>query len=213
MGIDISDIFVSLKPRNEWTTAKNKDELVDAMRERLENIPGMTFSFSQPIALRVDELVSGIKSQIAIKLYGEDMEILKAKANEIAEVIKKVVGATDVQVEKVSGLAYLQVEIDRSAIARYGISVADINEVLELASGGKTVSELFEGQRRFGVALRFPTAISDHPGKFGDLLILAPDRRGSSPDFPGKWLPQDRGGMQRQRPGHRQFCRLRPEGA
>ncbi len=175
MGIDISDIFVSLKPRNEWTTAKTKDELVDKMRERLENIPGMTFSFSQPIALRVDELISGVKSQVAIKLYGEDMEILKARANEIAEVVKKIEGAADVQVEKVSGLAYLQVEIDRAAIARYGINVADINEVLELASGGKAVSELFEGQKRFAVALRFPTHLSDNPEKFGELLISAPD--------------------------------------
>ena len=175
MGIDISDIFVSLKPRGEWTTAKTKDELVDKMRARLENIPGMTFSFSQPIALRVDELISGVKSQIAIKLYGEDMEILKARANEIAEVVKKVEGATDVQVEKVSGLAYLQVEIDRAAISRYGINVSDINEVLELASGGKTVSELFEGQKRFAVALRFPTPLSDDPEKFDELLISAPD--------------------------------------
>lgn len=175
MGIDISDIFVSLKPRNEWTSAKTKEELVDKMRDRLANIPGMTFSFSQPIALRVDELISGVKSQIAIKLYGEDMEILKARANEIAEVVKKVEGAADVQVEKVSGLAYLQVEVDRAAIARYGINVADINEVLELASGGKAVSELFEGQKRFAVALRFPTALSDNPEKFGELLISAPD--------------------------------------
>jgi len=174
MGVDISDIFVSLKPRGEWTTAKTKDELVDKMRERLENIPGMTFSFSQPIALRVDELVSGVKSQVAIKLYGEDMEILKARANEIAEVVKKIEGAADVQVEKVSGLAYLQVEIDRAAIARYGINVADINEVLELASGGKAVSELFEGQKRFAVALRFPAELSDNPEKFGELLISAP---------------------------------------
>jgi len=103
------------------------------------------------------------------------MEILKARANEIAEVVKKVEGATDVQIEKVSGLAYLQVEIDRSAIARYGINVADINEVLELASGGKAVSELFEGQKRFGVALRFPATLSDNPEKFGELLISAPD--------------------------------------
>ena len=174
MGIDISDIFVSLRPRGEWTTAKTKDELVDRMRERLENIPGMTFSFSQPIALRVDELISGVKSQIAIKLYGEDMDILKARANEIAELVKKVEGSADVQVEKVSGLAYLQVEIDRAAIARYGINVADINEVLELASGGKAVSELFEGQKRFAVALRFPVALSDNPEKFGELLISAP---------------------------------------
>ncbi len=175
MGIDISDIFVSLKPRNEWTTAKTKDELVDKMRDRLANIPGMTFSFSQPIALRVDELVSGVKSQIAIKLYGEDMEVLKARANEIAEVVKKVEGAADVQVEKVSGLAYLQVEVDRAAIARYGINVTDITEVLELASGGKEVSELFEGQKRFAVALRFPSSLSDNPEKFGELLISAPD--------------------------------------
>ena len=174
MGIDISDIFVSLKPRGEWTTAKTKDELVDMMRERLENVPGMTFSFSQPIALRVDELVSGVKSQIAIKLNGEDMDILKAKGNEIAEVIRKIEGAADVQVEKVTGLAYLQVEIDRTAIARYGINVADINEVLELASGGKAVSELFEGQKRFAVALRFPAELSDNPEKFGELLISAP---------------------------------------
>ena len=174
MGIDISDIFVSLKPRGEWTTAKTKDELVDMMRERLENVPGMTFSFSQPIALRVDELVSGVKSQIAIKLNGEDMDILKAKGNEIAEVIRKIEGAADVQVEKVTGLAYLQVEIDRTAIARYGINVADINEVLELASGGKAVSELFEGQKRFAVALRFPAELSDNPAKFGELLISAP---------------------------------------
>ncbi|MBI2353800.1 MAG: efflux RND transporter permease subunit [Deltaproteobacteria bacterium] len=175
MGIDISDIFVSLKPRGEWKSAKTKEELVDLMRERLENIPGMTFSFSQPIALRVDELISGVKSQIAIKLYGEDMEQLKARANEIAEVVKKVEGAADVQVEKVSGLAYLQVEIDRAACARYGINVADINEVLELASGGKAVSELFEGQKRFAVALRFPAALSDSPAKFNELLISAPD--------------------------------------
>jgi len=174
MGIDISDIFVSLKPRSAWTTAKTKEELVDKMRERLENIPGMTFSFNQPIALRVDELISGVKSQVAVKLFGEDMEVLKSKANEIAEAIKKIDGAADVQIEKVSGLAYLQVEIDRAAIARYGINVADINEMLELASGGKAVSELFEGQKRFNVALRFPVTVSDNPDKFGELLVSAP---------------------------------------
>lgn len=174
MGIDISDIFVSLKPRSEWKTADTKDELVDKMRERLENIPGMSFSFSQPIALRVDELISGVKSQVAVKLFGEDMEVLKAKGNEIAEVVGKVEGAADVQVEKVSGLAYLQVDINREAIARYGINVSEIQEVLELAAGGKAVSELFEGQKRFAVALRFPEGLSDSPDKFGELLITAP---------------------------------------
>jgi len=174
MGIDISDIFVSLKPRSEWKTASTKEELVDKMRERLENIPGMSFSFSQPIALRVDELISGVKSQVAVKLFGEDMAVLKARGNEIAEVIRGVAGAADVQVEKVTGLAYLQIDIDREAIARYGINVAEIQEVLELAAGGKAVSELFEGQKRFSVALRFPEGLSNSPDKFGELLISAP---------------------------------------
>ncbi len=174
MGIDISDIFVRLKPRGEWKTAKTKEELVDKMRERLVNIPGMSFSFSQPIALRVDELISGVKSQLAVKLFGEDMEVLKAKGDEIAEVLRKVEGAADVQVEKVSGLAYLQVDINREAIARYGINVSEIQEVLELAAGGKAVSELFEGQKRFAVALRFPEELSNNPDKFGELLISAP---------------------------------------
>ncbi|HXV19610.1 MAG TPA: CusA/CzcA family heavy metal efflux RND transporter, partial [Desulfuromonadales bacterium] len=175
MGIDISDIFISLKPRSEWTTAGTKEELVDKMRERLETIPGMSYSFSQPIALRVDELISGVKSQVAVKLFGEEMEVLKEKGAEIAEVLGEVAGAADVQVEKVTGLAYLQVEIDRGAIARYGINVAEINEALELASGGKIVSEIFEGQKRFSVALRFPAELSDTPREFEEILISAPD--------------------------------------
>jgi cobalt-zinc-cadmium resistance protein CzcA len=174
MGVDISDIFVNLKPRSQWQTAKTKEALVDALRERLENIPGMSFSFSQPIALRVDELISGVKSQVAIKLFGEDMDELKTKGNEIAEAVKKVEGAADVQVEKVTGLAYLQVDINREAIARYGINISEIHEVLELASGGKPISELFEGQKRFTVALRFPEGLANSPDKFGDLLISAP---------------------------------------
>lgn len=175
MGIDVSDIFVSLKPRSAWKTAKTKEELVDKMRERLSNIPGMTFSFSQPIALRVDELISGVKSQVAVKLFGEDMEVLKNKGNEITEVLRKVTGAADVQIEKVSGLAYLQVQINRDAIARYGINVADIQDALELAAGGRAVSELFEGQRRFMVAVRLPEGLSNSPEKFGELLVSAPN--------------------------------------
>ena len=174
MGIDVSDIFVNLEPRGEWKTARTKEELVDKMRERLENVPGMSFSFTQPIALRVDELVSGVKSQIAVKVFGDDMEILKTKGEEIARVVEKVRGAADVTVEKISGLGYLQVEIDRAAIARYGINVSDIQEVLEVAVGGKPVSELFEGQRRFSIALRFPEHLSNDVEKIGEILIPSP---------------------------------------
>jgi len=174
MGIDISDIFVNLKPHSEWKSAKNKEELVELMRKRLENIPGMSFSFTQPIQLRVDELISGVKSQIAIKIFGEDMDVLKTKADEISKVVEKVAGAADVAVEKVSGLAYLQVEINRDSISRYGINVSDIQDVLEVAAGGKQASELYEGQKRFSIALRFPSEISNNVEKIGEILITAP---------------------------------------
>lgn len=175
MGVEISDIFVSLKPRSEWQTATNKEKLVSMMRERLERIPGMTFSFSQPIALRVDELVSGVKSQLAVKVFGEDMDVLKAKGEEISKVLQAVRGAEDVMVEKVTGLGYLQADIDREAIARYGINIADILDVLEVAVGGKHVSELFEGERRFSVAVRFPSDRFNSIEEIGELMISAPN--------------------------------------
>ena len=174
MGVDISDIFVNLKPRDQWKTTKDKAELVEMMRKRLENIPGMSYSFTQPIAMRVDELVSGVKSQVAVKLFGEDMEVLKSKGEEISKVMEKLQGAADVMVEKVSGLAYLQVDINREAIARYGINVTDIQEVLEIAVGGKQASELYEGQKRFSIALRFPSDLANNAEKIGEILISAP---------------------------------------
>ncbi|HEX9859969.1 MAG TPA: CusA/CzcA family heavy metal efflux RND transporter, partial [Nitrospirota bacterium] len=175
MGVDITDIFVSLKPKSEWKTADDKEELVGMMREKLEKIPGMNYSFTQPIAMRVDELVSGVKSQVAVKLFGDDMEVLKRKGGEIAAVLGKIDGAEDVMAEKVSGLAYLQVDIDRAAMARYGINVSDVQEILEIAVGGKPASEMFEGQKRFSIALRFPKEMSDNPEKVGELLVPAPD--------------------------------------
>ncbi|MBJ6723719.1 efflux RND transporter permease subunit [Geomesophilobacter sediminis] len=174
MGVEVSDIFVSLKPRGDWKSAGDKEELVEKMRKRLENVPGMSYSFSQPIAMRVDELVSGVKSQVAVKLFGEDMELLKTKGEEISKVLEKQAGAADVMTEKVSGLAYLQVEVDREAISRYGINVADVREVLEIAVGGKQASEMFEGQKRFAIALRFPEQMVNSPDKIGEILIAAP---------------------------------------
>lgn len=175
MGVEISDIFVSLKPRSEWQTTKDKEKLVSMMRERLEKIPGMSFSFSQPIALRVDELVSGVKSQVAVKIFGEDMEVLKTKGEEIARILESIRGAEDVMVEKVTGLGYLEVDINRDAIARYGIHVADIQDTLEVAVGGKKVSELFEGEKRFAVAVRYPVSGFNSPEKIGEIWVPAPN--------------------------------------
>lgn len=174
MGVEISDVIVTLKPREEWTTAKTKDELVDKMRDAMAELPGVASSFSQPIALRVDELVSGVKSAIGIKIFGDDLDVLKDKADAVARVLAKVPGAADINIEKVSGLAYLQIEIDRDKLARYGINVADVQEVVETAIGGKEATKVYEGQKVFGLAVRFPESARSDVSPIRQILIASP---------------------------------------
>ena len=174
MGVELSDVIVTLKPHEEWTTTKSKEELVEKMREALAELPGVASSFSQPIALRVDELVSGVKSAIGIKIFGDDLAVLKLKGEAVARVLGKVPGATDINVEKVSGLAYLEIEIDRDKIARYGINVADIQGVIETAIGGKEATKVYEGLKVFGLAVRFPEAARDDVETIKEILIPSP---------------------------------------
>ncbi|MEA3210281.1 MAG: heavy metal efflux system protein [Chthoniobacter sp.] len=174
MGVELSDVIITLKPREDWTTTKSKEELVEKMRAALAGLPGVAASFSQPIALRVDELVSGVKSAIGIKIFGDDLEVLKEKGDAVARVLGKVRGAADVNVEKVSGLAYLQIEIDRARIARYGINVADINEVIETAIGGKEATKVYDGLKVFGLAVRFPGAARNDVEPIKEILIPSP---------------------------------------
>ena len=174
MGIEISDVIVTLKPHEEWTTTKSKEELVEKMREALSELPGVASSFSQPIALRVDELVSGVKSAIGIKIFGEDLDVLKRKADAVARVLGGVNGAADINVEKVSGLAYLQIEINRDKIARYGINVSDIQDVIETAIGGKEASKVYEGLKVFGLAVRFPEEARNDVESIKEILIPSP---------------------------------------
>ena len=174
MGIELSDVIVTLKPHEEWTTTKSKDELVEKMREALSELPGVASSFTQPIALRVDELVSGVKSAIGIKIFGEDLDVLKQKADAVARVLGKIGGAADINVEKVSGLAYLQIEIDRDKIARYGINVSDIQDVIETAIGGKEASKVYEGLKVFGLAVRFPEEARNDVEPIQEILIPSP---------------------------------------
>ncbi|CAN5808932.1 CusA/CzcA family heavy metal efflux RND transporter [soil metagenome] len=174
MGVEVSDVIVTLKPKEEWKAGKTKEELVEEMREALANLPGVASSFSQPIALRVDELVSGVKSAVGIKIFGDDLEVLKQKGDAVARVLGKVQGAADVAVEKVSGLAYLQIEIDRDKIARYGINVADVQDVIEVAIGGKEASKVYDGVKVFGLAVRFPEVARNDVEPIREVLIPAP---------------------------------------
>jgi cobalt-zinc-cadmium resistance protein CzcA len=174
MGLEVSDVIANLRPREEWKTTKSREELVGLIRDRLERIPGMTYSFSQPIQLRVDELVSGVKAQIAVKIFGENLDVLRAKGEEVRRAVSRVRGATDVNLERVAGTAYLEVEIHRDRIARYGTSVSDIQDILETAIGGKEASIIREGQRSFAAVVRFPEDVRSDPDRFGDLLVPTP---------------------------------------
>ena len=153
MGVEMSDIFVILKPKGEWRFA-SKPELIEAMKETLEkNIPANNFSFTQPIELRVQELIAGVRSDVGISLYGDDLEKLKEIGNEIAGVVQQVPGAADVQPEQTGGLPYVQMRVRRDQIARYGINVGDVLDAISII-GGKEVGQVFEGQRRFPLQVR-----------------------------------------------------------
>ena len=140
---------------------RTQTEIEEDIRRVLSDLPGIQVIMNQPIAQRVDEMVTGVRSQLAIKIFGDELAELKRVSEEIARVVSTVPGAIDIRVERLTGQQTLQVEIDRNAIARYGINVADINEVIETAFGGREVSQLFEGQRRFGIAVRYPERFRD----------------------------------------------------
>ncbi len=153
MGIEASDIFVILNDKDEWRFS-SKDELVDAMKEVLESkIPANNFSFTQPIELRVQELIAGVRLDIGISLFGDDLEVLKKVGDEIASVVRQVPGAADVQAEQTGGLPYIQMRIRRDQIARYGINASDVLDAISII-GGKEVGQIFEGQRRFPLQVR-----------------------------------------------------------
>ena len=176
MGVDVSDIYVELKPTSQWTSAHSREELIEKMAEALESgVPSAVFSFSQPIELRVAELISGVRSDVAIKLFGDDLDTLKKTADRIADVVRKVQGAEDVKVEATAGLPQLQIKPDRAAIARYGINVEDVNDMVEAVVAGKHAGIVYEGEQRFNMVVRFGEEASREMEAINGLLIAAPN--------------------------------------
>jgi len=169
-----SDIYVMLKPLPDWRDGYSKDDIKEEMRKNLESIPGVVFSFNQPIALRVEELISGVRSQLAVKLFGENLEMLKKKGDEIVRVLNNVRGGRDVQVEQVSGLGYLQIKIDRHKVARYGLNVSDVQEIVEVAIGGKSATTILEGDRRFDCLVRLDQPFRKDIEAIGNILVSTP---------------------------------------
>ncbi|MBT1070574.1 efflux RND transporter permease subunit [Pelotalea chapellei] len=155
-GVDKTGYVGVYKPKSEWKRDISKEELTNQMREALETIPGISFGFSQPIQCRIDELVAGTRAQLIVKLFGEDLGVLNDKSAEIAKVLSTVRGGTDLNTEKVSGQPYLTVTTDRAKIARYGLNISDVQNVIEIAVAGKAASTFYEANRGFDITVRLP---------------------------------------------------------
>lgn len=176
MSIDFSDLYIGLKPPSEWKTAHTREELVEKMSEALENqVPQASVSFSQPIELRVAELIAGVRSDVAIKLFGDDLDVLKRTADQIGAVVGKIEGAADVKVEATSGLPQLQIKADRAAIARYGINVEDVNDLIEALIAGKSAGLVYEGEQRFDMVVRLTDLSSQDIDTIRNLRVAAPN--------------------------------------
>jgi cobalt-zinc-cadmium resistance protein CzcA len=157
MPPNVADNFITLKPRSEWPDPKrSKSDLVSAIERRVEQIPGNSYEFTQPIQMRFNELISGVRSDLGVKIFGDDLDTLLAVSKQIEASLQTVPGAADVKTEQVSGLPMLTVKLDRAALARYGISVADMQDVIQIAVGGKEAGYVFEGDRRFEIVVRLP---------------------------------------------------------
>jgi len=174
MGPEQTDLFIMLKPRKQWNTGRNKAELVEAIQKDLGEIPGLRFSFSQPIALRVNELISGVKSDLAVKVFGPDLAVLKTFSDRAAAALTGVEGSRDVKVEQISGMTQLDVVMDRKSMARHGINIADVNDTIETAVAGRNASTLIEDQRRFAIVVRFPESARRDIPELERLLVPAP---------------------------------------
>ncbi|ARO88262.1 CusA/CzcA family heavy metal efflux RND transporter [Nitrosospira lacus] len=171
-GFNNLEVLIDLKPKDTWRY-RNKDELVEAMQKRLAVFPGLQFNFSQVIQDNVEEAISGVKGEIAIKVFGEDLRILQEKANQITGILRSIEGATDVAAEQQSGLAQLVISIDRDKIARYGINVSDVEDVISMAVGGKTATQMLEGERRFDITVRLISSARDSVGAIEDITVLS----------------------------------------
>lgn len=172
-GFNNLEVLIDLKPKETWRY-RNKNEIVEEMQKRLSVFPGLKFNFSQVIQDNVEEAISGVKGEVAIKIFGDDLKILQEKANQITGILRSITGATDVAAEQQSGLAQLVVSIDHEKIARHGLSVTDVEDVIAMAIGGKPATQMLEGERRFDITVRLEASARDSVGAIQDVTVLTP---------------------------------------
>jgi heavy metal efflux system protein len=175
MGVHQTDVWIVLKPVKEWRKGMTKEDIIAQIEPFLKTEPGMAYNFTQPIAMRVDELTSGVKSDLAIKVYGEDLDVLKTLGDQISQVVGRLNGTANFFVEQPVGQPYLTIEIDREAAASFGLNVDDIQSVIEAGIGGKMAGQVFEGQRRFDIVVRFPADMRDRFEKIMEIPVQLPN--------------------------------------
>ncbi|QDU14137.1 Cobalt-zinc-cadmium resistance protein CzcA [Gimesia maris] len=173
MGTELTDLFVTLRPRNEWTRADTQEELTVQIQEELRDLPGPRLAMTQPIEMRMNEMISGVRSDVAAILYGDDLDLMVSKASEIEQVLKSIEGAADVKVEQVTGQPVLEINIDQDEIARYGIPARTVLDLVE-SLGSKHVGEVYEGQLRFPLIIRLPEQARTDPEAIGSILVATP---------------------------------------
>lgn len=171
MGVEFSDVLVMLKPKSEWTSASTKEELIEKMQKELSVVPGIGLSFTQPIELRFNELISGAKGDIAVKIFGEDLAKLSNAGKEVSEIMSGIQGAEDISVQQLEGLPQLQIKIKREKIARYGINVSDVNEVIETGLAGKSAGAVFEGDKKFDLVIKYLPPFREDMESIQNILI------------------------------------------
>jgi cobalt-zinc-cadmium resistance protein CzcA len=172
MGTENSDVFITLRDRKHWKKAHSQDDLVRAMEERLSALPGMRMIFTQPIEMRVNEMIAGVRSDVGVKLFGDDFATLKRKSREIELLMRNTRGSADVFAEQVTGQPVLEIEVDRDAIARHGITAREVLEVVE-ALGTREVGEMQEGERRFPISVRLDDAYRTDVAAVGRILVTS----------------------------------------
>jgi cobalt-zinc-cadmium resistance protein CzcA len=176
MGMELSDIFVSLKPKEEWQTADGKEELVDKMSDRLtKEVPGVGFGFTQPIEMRFNEMIAGVRADVALKIFGDDLDRLKDLGDQATRILAQVPGAAEFRAEQISGLPLLSVKVDRERAARYGVNAEDVLAAVEAGGAGRVVGTVFEGQRRFSLGVRLSQNGSLDPQQFGAIPVATQD--------------------------------------
>lgn len=174
MGIHEGDVYISLRPPREWKRYRSKEELINALDKSLSGIPGVAYDFTQPMAMRLDETVSGVKADLAIKIFGDDFTQLNTLAEQVLRQVKAVPGAADAQMEMNSGVPELAVTTRREALARYGLNVTDVQQAIEAGASGLPASEILNGQRRYSVVLRLPDNYRADPAAVRSILLRAP---------------------------------------